>query len=1045
MPKRSVSTKSSSDIILTRLKKYESSKVSSFEKDSEDSSTSSSTEVDEEEAKQAKSIPDYLKKLEKTLENLDDNEDFGSQNINLLIEIYACKYINYWLNNEKDNLPNELIKFASEDYEIFGRVFEGVGLKTSIIKKTKIDKSVKTSKEQHFDEKKINGSLETAVLLQNSSSILSNDKSDLECAKNLSLFLNKDNNPLLNSDAKSMIMFLSPMIDCTLINQENYFKDLAVLIKNAYDDDKIGFHVFKEMYTIKKCLTLFKGDNNDKIFERKFFSNFFNVKGHGFVSIKENGEYHNLDNINLNHDTFDSFYCTSKKGNINNMDEFLDLCADDVFYIKYLSGIILSFLPKDLTKLSLTYDELVTCLLKFRQNYKKYLKVHYDSFAFKGKTKKSQIGKEDYRWNMAQEINCIVIFFHICKQDEFIDKYEDYKANIEEQYSDLFLDKEDFFNQYAKHVSEVDNITNSDINIIMKLFLEKFLDKSQIAELKCKYIEANKFAEEEKILRTFKTLGSFALNDFPNHFTFFQKHWCQSALNNVLKKEEKNNAIGEFASRLLWQKCIGSTKLGSSAKALKTWYIFNSDKNAYLKPSVGLGQLISMIKDVVMDSLTTICSNFEENYKKYEIKFINNPESNSIKNILELNKNYFTELSNIIKKLNDTTYRSILDYISNSNLLNVHDFSIYENKQSNLIAFENVVLELLEDEAIIRKGKIEDFITKSTGIRLVKEDKSIQKAEKYLKQVFPNTDIYNYMLKDMASYFFGKNSEKIFRIWTGNGNNSKSILIKIIQNMLGDYCIDFPCETLTESKKSSGSEASPAIADAENTRIAVMTEPPTNLKLDGGMIKKHTGGDRIRTRKLFENGGSFEATYKVILCCNDPPEIEGTDEAVKARVVMTPFESKWSLNAPENEEEQLKKKMFKIDPHFEKNVPILAKGLAYLLYQNYALYKKEGLGNVPEAMIMSVQNYWNNNDIYSRFCKECIEDKDEMDNEVLKIKIVYEHFATFFQNENPNRKNIPPFVTFKNCITRPSSLGEVSIGGSISVSGWLGKKLRVIS
>ena len=34
---------------------------------------------------------------------------------------------------------------------------------------------------------------------------------------------------------------------------------------------------------------------------------------------------------------------------------------------------------------------------------------------------------------------------------------------------------------------------------------------------------------------------------------------------------------------------------------------------------------------------------------------------------------------------------------------------------------KNVVLELLEDEAIIRKGKIEDFITKSTGIRFVKE------------------------------------------------------------------------------------------------------------------------------------------------------------------------------------------------------------------------------------------------------------------------------------------------------------------------------------
>ena len=51
-------------------------------------------------------------------------------------------------------------------------------------------------------------------------------------------------------------------------------------------------------------------------------------------------------------------------------------------------------------------------------------------------------------------------------------------------------------------------------------------------------------------------------------------------------------------------------------------------------------------------------------------------------------------------------------------------------------------------------------------------------TKKWLTQTFPYESLYNHFMKFCSSFIRGKNSDKIFAIFSGKGNNSKSMILK---------------------------------------------------------------------------------------------------------------------------------------------------------------------------------------------------------------------------------------------------------------------------
>lgn len=298
-----------------------------------------------------------------------------------------------------------------------------------------------------------------------------------------------------------------------------------------------------------------------------------------------------------------------------------------------------------------------------------------------------------------------------------------------------------------------------------------------------------------------------------------------------------------------------------------------------------------------------------------------------------------------------------------------------------LIGVLNGVIEVDTRESLFRAGKPEDYICMYTSIPY-REDfhvecDAVKRYKRYLNQVFPDKDLMEYMRKDISSFLKGRNSEKLFRIFSGCGDNSKSVFIKLIERAFGSYCVNVPVSVITV-KRGSSSSASPETARLRGCHIATCAEPDDNETIKAGIVKSMTGNDRFFTRALFSNGEEIEAMYKLILITNKVPSIPNAGKAIKNRVIIIPFLATFvDKDYPQDEEEQYEKKIFKKDPDFDDYVPLLSQAMLWCAVQDYQSYCRDGLKIVkngvkrlPQVIIDETENYWEENDCYDLFIRE---------------------------------------------------------------------------
>ena len=179
-----------------------------------------------------------------------------------------------------------------------------------------------------------------------------------------------------------------------------------------------------------------------------------------------------------------------------------------------------------------------------------------------------------------------------------------------------------------------------------------------------------------------------------------------------------------------------------------------------------------------------------------------------------------------------------------------------------LIGFQNGIYDLKLCK--FRQGCPEDFISKCIPIDYKEYDESsdeVQNIIEFLQKVFPDSSIRTYFLDTYSDIFVGGNSQKKVYLWTGEGDNAKSITQSFFEKMLGELAIKFNTQYFTGKKTSTGS-ANPELARAAPpVRHATMEEPDADEQLNIGELKKLSGGDSYWARDLFEKGKSTREVF----------------------------------------------------------------------------------------------------------------------------------------------------------------------------------------
>lgn len=325
------------------------------------------------------------------------------------------------------------------------------------------------------------------------------------------------------------------------------------------------------------------------------------------------------------------------------------------------------------------------------------------------------------------------------------------------------------------------------------------------------------------------------------------------------------------------------------------------------------------------------------------------------------------------------------------------------------VAFNNGVYDL--ENHVFREGLPSDHISLKMEVNyrndFTMQSPEVKDAELFFKKIFPDEKIRAYFLGIQSEIFWGRNTRKLFQLWTGVGDNGKSITQAVFERLLGPYCSILPTALLTQ-KRTASSSASPELVRAgQGCRLCFMQEPSKTDKFNVGLLKELSGNDKFYARPLHRDPIDIVPMFKIVCIANHPPVIENsqTDEAVWKRVKIIPFQSKFPKHpqeVPDSIEEQFEKKIFPRDDNFSDKIDAMLEGVAYLLM--YIYRNKYNNVDEPEDVSIGTKKFRNKCDSIGKFIDICVDVSEEAKGSQLTLKTFYFEFRKFLKENLPDAK-----------------------------------------
>lgn len=445
------------------------------------------------------------------------------------------------------------------------------------------------------------------------------------------------------------------------------------------------------------------------------------------------------------------------------------------------------------------------------------------------------------------------------------------------------------------------------------------------------------------------------------------------------------------------------------------WYYYEKDRHSWKITTEGSLLRLMLSRD--------ICKKFIE-----RAQYWNSLNYGADEEQKDLNTEKAKRCLKIAHQLKNASYKdSIMRELRS--LFMDEKFEELLDSRSHLIGFSNGVYDLKMH--LFRDGMPDDYIFHSTKINYMPFNKDIPEyleINDFFSKVFVNEAVRNYILDIIACIIDGSIAQERFYIFTGQGSNGKSRLLDLIQKTVGDYYCILPIALLTQKRASSNSAQS-ELERTKGRRFAVMQEPSEQDKINIGYMKELSGNDRIMTRGLYKEPTEFKPQFKMILTCNELPEVPSDDGGTWRRIRVVEFLSKFCEN-PTKENE------FAMDLELSDKFERWTEPFMSMLIERH---KHINPNSIPEPMEVRIatESYKNNNDIIGQFITDkIIIDKENVDDRIA-INNLYNEFRVWGADNIPKSKKRPDRNQLKAYIEK--KLGQYPLDNK----GWRGLKFKI--
>lgn len=259
----------------------------------------------------------------------------------------------------------------------------------------------------------------------------------------------------------------------------------------------------------------------------------------------------------------------------------------------------------------------------------------------------------------------------------------------------------------------------------------------------------------------------------------------------------------------------------------------------------------------------------------------------------------------------------------------------------------------------LRTGSVEQhdkdkFITKITNCEYT--DKiDHPRWDSFLNSTFGGDQaLIRYIQKAIGYSLTGSTQEQCAFFCYGIGRNGKSTFLETISDALGDYATNIQPETIMVKPGTSGPTSD--IARLKGARFVNCAEPNEGVRLNEGLVKQLTGGDKVTASRKYENEFEFYPEFKLWMSTNHKPVIRGTDVGIWRRICLIPF----TVCIPED----------KVDKHLKFKLHQELPGILKWAVDGCLMWQREGLKQ-PAAVQQATAEYRSEMDVISAFLDAC--------------------------------------------------------------------------
>ena len=288
---------------------------------------------------------------------------------------------------------------------------------------------------------------------------------------------------------------------------------------------------------------------------------------------------------------------------------------------------------------------------------------------------------------------------------------------------------------------------------------------------------------------------------------------------------------------------------------------------------------------------------------------------------------------------------------------------------------------------VFRPARKDDMMTKSCPMAY-DPAADCPRFKQFLVEMFADyedqdrAEAIHSLQRAFAYSMLGTADEQCFFLLWGPGENGKSLLLRVIAHLLGDYAEGTSFDVfLAKRSESKAIDPRSGLYELLGSRYVFASESDQGSRFSEALIKAITGGEELKVAQMYQEAVTFKPGFKLWLSTNHEPYVRGTDNGIWRRI------KKFEITAvPQNKDKYL----------FDK-LAAESSGILNWLCEGLMLYHAEapvGGLQIPKLSDDAVKKYRADQNAVLRFITAvCLPTTD--DREATPARAMYEAYKTW--------------------------------------------------